>query len=574
MTYQLLEDVGRQSSQTHVEEDDEENANAGFGELYALLNPWSKSMGKEEAFDDRFASGLKWKEAGSEKPARFDDAEVLEQLQTLLFRWSEFLTDIQFGALAEDFALASAGGVLWSHEQQMSELKSAITEYLATCSEAFDYKDVESGSSYFRPSVEPSAHEGQRHANRLPEPYLSIHRSAHRRIRHTLAEFVDMLEARASVELKKLELPTAWREEPSRKTGPHSHSRRFIGFLKRHLRWLCARTDEEGNNGQRNGQRPSKGLEDAHSLWEQSHALQLLSRYGDSTLPDSQASQSNSQESRSDRSALLLRALHRSSIAEDRARARASGLKWNLVSTELPKDGQELSSEALSKALESKSEFTEKEWRQFGIMNLRMDHCVRSGDKYFRPAARAAGTIRGPNNQCTSVTESPDYWPYVASVTEKLLQHDRINDQQQTLALLKQQLSLIKQMKQDLNENMAQRVLLNRIERDVRLKFDKLTNKLPTEDVEASKLARSCDTKRRCMDEKLLQRQPRANALAMNEENNAFSGLLWRNVDARPTSGKQLEHKELAAALKSKIELTKYEWAEFTKEQWEQLASR
>eukprot|EP00966_Prymnesium_polylepis_P143273 3307098-Prymnesium_polylepis.1 len=65
----------------------------------------------------------------------------------------------------------------------------------------------------------------------------------------------------------------------------------------------------------------------------------------------------------------------------------ASGLKWSEAGTELPLNCTRLTNHKLSEALESKAEFTEDEWHAFGIVNrLQMNHCIKSGDKYFQPA--------------------------------------------------------------------------------------------------------------------------------------------------------------------------------------------
>ena len=68
----------------------------------------------------------------------------------------------------------------------------------------------------------------------------------------------------------------------------------------------------------------------------------------------------------------------------------ASGLRWKEAGTELPANGKELSNEKLSKALRSKVEFTAVEWEDFGINELQMDHCIRAGDKYFKPVTHEA----------------------------------------------------------------------------------------------------------------------------------------------------------------------------------------
>ena len=40
----------------------------------------------------------------------------------------------------------------------------------------------------------------------------------------------------------------------------------------------------------------------------------------------------------------------------------------------------------LSEMLRSKTEFTELEWEEFGIKDLRIEHVIKSGDTYFQPA--------------------------------------------------------------------------------------------------------------------------------------------------------------------------------------------
>jgi hypothetical protein len=65
----------------------------------------------------------------------------------------------------------------------------------------------------------------------------------------------------------------------------------------------------------------------------------------------------------------------------------ASGLKWSDAGPEMRANWKELTNERLSKALEDKTVFTEDEWNMFGIDRLQMDHCIRSGNSYFQPAA-------------------------------------------------------------------------------------------------------------------------------------------------------------------------------------------
>ena len=69
----------------------------------------------------------------------------------------------------------------------------------------------------------------------------------------------------------------------------------------------------------------------------------------------------------------------------------ASGLTWNEVGTGLPQSSNELTNQKLSKALESKTKFTEDEWEQFGINGLQMNDSIRASGKYFQPAENKNG---------------------------------------------------------------------------------------------------------------------------------------------------------------------------------------
>jgi hypothetical protein len=51
-----------------------------------------------------------------------------------------------------------------------------------------------------------------------------------------------------------------------------------------------------------------------------------------------------------------------------------------------PPQGQRLLDIKLARALKSKTEFTEKEWRDFGIQYLNPNHYVESNGSYFQPA--------------------------------------------------------------------------------------------------------------------------------------------------------------------------------------------
>ena len=64
----------------------------------------------------------------------------------------------------------------------------------------------------------------------------------------------------------------------------------------------------------------------------------------------------------------------------------ASGLKWTSYKpTGKEQAKHELTNDELRDALKEKNEFTEDEWRAFGIKNLRMNHFIKSGDSHFKP---------------------------------------------------------------------------------------------------------------------------------------------------------------------------------------------
>jgi len=67
--------------------------------------------------------------------------------------------------------------------------------------------------------------------------------------------------------------------------------------------------------------------------------------------------------------------------------SKVSGLYWEFVGILQPKRGVPLINNELSKALETKLEFTEDEWIQFNINNLRQDNYVKSCNKYYKPVA-------------------------------------------------------------------------------------------------------------------------------------------------------------------------------------------
>jgi hypothetical protein len=62
------------------------------------------------------------------------------------------------------------------------------------------------------------------------------------------------------------------------------------------------------------------------------------------------------------------------------------GLKWLPAGDAEPATGLNLEHAKLAEILRSKTEFTKLEWEDFGIKDLRIDHVIKSGDKYFQPA--------------------------------------------------------------------------------------------------------------------------------------------------------------------------------------------
>jgi len=70
----------------------------------------------------------------------------------------------------------------------------------------------------------------------------------------------------------------------------------------------------------------------------------------------------------------------------------ASGLTWINIGDSKPSEGRDLDHSMLSRALTQKSTLTQQEWDSFSIKDLRMNHVVKSGDSYFKPADSVLGT--------------------------------------------------------------------------------------------------------------------------------------------------------------------------------------
>jgi hypothetical protein len=77
-----------------------------------------------------------------------------------------------------------------------------------------------------------------------------------------------------------------------------------------------------------------------------------------------------------------------------------SGLNWKKMDPVNPRIGRELSNPGLATALESRTEFTQQEWDEFGITSLHTDDFIKVGGSYFKPAAASGATKAGsrPNN--------------------------------------------------------------------------------------------------------------------------------------------------------------------------------
>jgi len=69
-------------------------------------------------------------------------------------------------------------------------------------------------------------------------------------------------------------------------------------------------------------------------------------------------------------------------------RANELGLQWNEIGPKEPLTGTEIENEDLSLALQGKVEFTNEEFDEFQMFDLKEDSYVKVGDTYFKPAAK------------------------------------------------------------------------------------------------------------------------------------------------------------------------------------------
>ena len=92
----------------------------------------------------------------------------------------------------------------------------------------------------------------------------------------------------------------------------------------------------------------------------------------------------------------------------------ASGLKWQIIITTKVPEGRELTNGKLSAALKRTLVFEKNEWASFGIVGLGMDHFIKSGNSYYKPAAPLS-----EEQQLDSKSSSPSRPASEASLLEE-----------------------------------------------------------------------------------------------------------------------------------------------------------
>lgn len=65
-----------------------------------------------------------------------------------------------------------------------------------------------------------------------------------------------------------------------------------------------------------------------------------------------------------------------------------SGFKWENCGTERPSEGREFGHPVLAEVLRRQTKFSQQEWDDLCISDLRMDHFIKSGSSYFKPSVR------------------------------------------------------------------------------------------------------------------------------------------------------------------------------------------
>lgn len=84
----------------------------------------------------------------------------------------------------------------------------------------------------------------------------------------------------------------------------------------------------------------------------------------------------------------------------------AYGLVWYCIGDERPKHGKELHNEGLSKALLTKTDFTQEEWNSFKVGHITFDCFIESGGLYFRPGAGHIITLDGKGNNRRGIVKA------------------------------------------------------------------------------------------------------------------------------------------------------------------------
>jgi len=79
---------------------------------------------------------------------------------------------------------------------------------------------------------------------------------------------------------------------------------------------------------------------------------------------------------------------HEPAEDETRARQETIGLSWEEIGPATPETGKEIENLRLSRALQTKHDFSRDEFDKFGILNLSDKSYIKVGQNYFRPAVQ------------------------------------------------------------------------------------------------------------------------------------------------------------------------------------------
>ena len=86
----------------------------------------------------------------------------------------------------------------------------------------------------------------------------------------------------------------------------------------------------------------------------------------------------------------------------------ASGSTWKDVGATRPTRGAELFNDALASALLSRTTFSQKAWRLFGVSDLRVGDFIKSGGSYFQPDDTGNG--KDDTRMIFSSVAALDWW--------------------------------------------------------------------------------------------------------------------------------------------------------------------